>query len=404
LHAILWIKNALSPQEIRSRLMNNDGDFQQKLIQYLEGCQKGEFLTGPMEYVKSKIPIDIVNRSEGIHAILQKHSPHLNDESYQDPTLILPVKPPASCESNEHLNYEAHSLLSSWWSKFNETVDDILLRSNVHRCSFSDPEKQKFKAKGCLNKDGICKARFPRPLVPETTVNFDDGYINLKKLESMLNTISPCITYLFRCNTDVTSLLSGTSIKAVISYVTDYIAKPTLKSYQIFATAYNVFEKNANLDSDDNSRTDDARKLILKIVNALSSKMEIGSPMASMYLLKNPDHYTSHEFIPFFWKSFVHDVSKSETSDEDISYEHGLDVNMEDVLQEKPGNFLSKDDDCDVDVKMEIVDDDIDVKLEIAGDDLDLKLHFNPSVLDANDMAMDIEYLSNILKGGGGML
>ena len=69
----------------------------------------------------------------------------------------------------------------------------------------------------------------------------------------MLNMISPCITYLFRCNTDVTSLLSGTSIKAVISYVTDYVAKPTLKTYQIFAEAYNVFEKNANLESDNTS-------------------------------------------------------------------------------------------------------------------------------------------------------
>jgi len=49
------------------------------------------------------------------------------------------------------------------------------------------------------------------------------------------------------------SLLSGTSIKAVISHVTDYIVKPTLKTHQIFATAYNVFERNANLDADDNS-------------------------------------------------------------------------------------------------------------------------------------------------------
>ena len=139
------------------------------------------------------------------------------------------------CNVSPHLN--------SWWCDFYNTVDDILLRSNVHKCSFSDPENSKFKAKGCLNKEGICKARFPRPVVPETVVNFEDGYITMKKSESMLNTISPCVSYLFRCNTDVTSLLSGTSIKAVISYVTDYIAKPTLKTHQIFATVYNVFEK-----------------------------------------------------------------------------------------------------------------------------------------------------------------
>ena len=70
-------------------------------------------------------------------------------------------------------------------------------------------------------------------------------------MESMLNTITSCITYLFRCNTDVSSLLSGTAIKAVISYISDYIAKPSSKMYQIFATAYNILNKNANLDADD---------------------------------------------------------------------------------------------------------------------------------------------------------
>ncbi|KAJ3820163.1 hypothetical protein F5880DRAFT_1488490, partial [Lentinula raphanica] len=27
--------------------------------------------------------------------------------------------------------------------------------------------------------------------------------------------------------------------------------------------------------------------------------------MISLYLLQNPDHYTSHDFIPFYWKTFV---------------------------------------------------------------------------------------------------
>ena len=412
LHVVLWIKNVLSPQEIRDKLMNNDGEFQKNLIQYLEGCQKGEFLTGSMEYVKSKIPIDIENRSKGIHTIFNKTSPQTVDNSYQDPTLTLPEEPPNLCELNEHTSFDARQLLSHWWSKFYNTVDDILLRSNVHRCNSSDQEKNKFKAKGCLNRDGICKARFPRPIVPETTVNFEDGYINLKKLESMLNTISPCITYIFRCNTDVTSLLSGTSIKAVISYVSDYIAKPTLKTYQIFATAYNVFDKNANLEPDDNSRTDDARKLILKIVNALSSKMEIGSPMASMYLLQNPDHYTSHKFIPFWWRSFVNDVTNSETSNGSTSQNHDIDIKMEDAFQEEEKNFLpltkdKKTDDCGIDVLMEDVSK---KKIEISrcsinNDDLGREIYFDVSKLDSeasflNNKAMDIDGPNNLSNAG----
>ena len=329
LHTILWIKNALSPQEIRNKLMSNDSEFQQNLIRYLEGCQKGEFITGTMDYVKSKLPIDIENQTKGIHTIRSNSLRGVTGHLYQDPTQTLPQVPPKSCGSIEHINCNACQSLHNWWLTFSDTVDDILLRSNVHKCSSSDLDSKKFKAKGCLNQNGICKARFPRAIVSETTINSEDGYVNLKKLEPMLNTISPCITYLFRCNTDVTSLLSGTSIKAVISYVTDYIAKPTLKTYQIFATAYNVFNRNANLDADDNSQTDDARKLILKIVNALSSKMEIGSPMASMYLLQNPDHYTSHKFIPFWWKSFVNDTASSKSFYMNNAEQDSVDVKFE---------------------------------------------------------------------------
>jgi hypothetical protein len=36
--------------------------------------------------------------------------------------------------------------------------------------------------------------------------------------------------------------------------------------------------------------------------------MEIGGPMASLYLLGNPDHYTGHKFIPFYWNGYVKEV------------------------------------------------------------------------------------------------
>ncbi|KAJ7270165.1 hypothetical protein B0H12DRAFT_959400, partial [Mycena haematopus] len=39
-----------------------------------------------------------------------------------------------------------------------------------------------------------------------------------------------------------------------------------------------------------------------KMVNSMSAKMEIGSPMASLYLLGNPDHYASHKYVPFAWR------------------------------------------------------------------------------------------------------
>src|ERR1700683_1495767 len=99
-------------------------------------------------------------------------------------------------------------------------------------------KKKKYKSKntvamyqpltGCLsNKWGKCKAHFPRKTVKHTEVNMDNGALNIKKGEPMLNTVTAEVTYLIHNYTDVTSLLSSTAIKAVVAYVSDYISKPS---------------------------------------------------------------------------------------------------------------------------------------------------------------------------------
>ena len=76
----------------------------------------------------------------------------------------------------------------------------------------------------------------------------------------------------------------------------------------MFDTIRQIFERNETLLAGKENIQASARSLVTKIVNALTAKLEIGSPMASMYLLGNPDHYTSHTFINFYWKSFVREA------------------------------------------------------------------------------------------------
>jgi hypothetical protein len=329
LHMLIWITNALSPQEIRDRIMNGDSIFQQELVAYLESAHKGEFITGTMQDIKEKVP-SVPEQETGVHAIRRDSSSHImSDHFYEDPTLTLPTAAPKPCELHDIEQHTCNLCMANdrWWEDFNSTVDDIILRSNVHTCRISRdvpvqniPRSVASKSKGtvpksikgCLDRNGICRSRFPRPTYDHTVVDSSDGHIFMKKLESMVNTFTPTLSYLTRSNTDVTSLLSGTSIKAIVSYISDYISKPALKTYQIFSSMYDVFERNdnENLEGVKPERNFAARRLLLKIVNSLSSKMEIGSPMASMYLLGNPDHYTSHKFVPFWWKSYVNDVKR----------------------------------------------------------------------------------------------
>ncbi|KAJ7112380.1 hypothetical protein C8R44DRAFT_632138, partial [Mycena epipterygia] len=235
MHMLIWIKSALSPKEIRDRMMLPDTEFQKDMIAYLEACHVGEFLTGTMAEIKAKVPTAA-------------------PRNFQDPTQTLPVPPPPLCTECAAVMCENCKDLRNWWVAHDDTVDDLILRSNVHSCrkpvagtDLSKPIKpgarMRTEVRGCLRKDGSCSARFPRDVFIKTEVDPIDGAINVKKLEPMLNCVTPDVTYCLRCNTDVTSLLSGTSIKAVVAYISDYVTKATLKLYHIFDTISAVLDR-----------------------------------------------------------------------------------------------------------------------------------------------------------------
>ena len=270
------------------------------MIEYLESAHAGDFLLKDKTQVK-----------EDVHTAVQ-------DVGYRDPTETLPEPPPlaSNCHETPMNDCEQCKLIKSWWSKFTSTVNDLLLKSNVHKCSSNknkDGSQNKARPyKGCLdNIWGKCKARFPRPTFSQTEVNLETGNIDMKKKESWLNTFTYVVTYLFRCNTDITSLRSGTAIKGVLLYVSNYVTKPALKTHVIFETVRSMFLRNSDVIASSESRKHKARKLMTKIVNSLSAKLEIGSPMASLYLLGNPDHYTNFNFVPVYWQSFVSEARRS---------------------------------------------------------------------------------------------
>ena len=295
---LLWIKGSLTPQQMRDKILQSDSAWNKKLTEWLENCHSGDFLTGTHAEV-----------TESIEKIREK-------SDYSDPTQTLPVPPPEKCNKNhneiDHKDCKKCKEEVVWKNNYNSTVDDLLLRSNVHNCFRGinkDGSTKKDKASGsCMNNRwGKCKARFPRPTFLKTLID-ETGFINMKKIEAWLNTFTPLVTYIFRCNTDVTSLSSGTAIKAVVLYVLDYITKTSLKTHTIFDAIKSVFHRNSEMIGGSLPTKEKARRFIAKIANLLSAKAEMGAPMICMYLLGNPDHYTSHTFVPFYWQTYVAEV------------------------------------------------------------------------------------------------
>ncbi|KAJ6549429.1 hypothetical protein DFH09DRAFT_926166, partial [Mycena vulgaris] len=340
---LLYIKGALPPQEIRNRLMNPGSEFEKSLIEYLETVHVGEFHNG-----------DLISGTADSE--LQQN----DGSTYQNPTLTMPVPPPKHCKDTTCSGCQRCSRLALWWTKFWETTDDLMLKSNVHtqhqaheptakerRAKVTKGAKVKYTgSKGCRNKEGICMARFPRETFAKSVVDYADGSLSVKKLESKINNVTPMLTYCVRCNTDVASLLSGTATKAIIAYISDYVSKASLKSYQVFSSMYDILHENADPLSAEFKRKDKCRRLLMKIVNALSTKMEIGSPMASMYLLQNPDHYTSHKFTVFWWRNYVSEVRRA-------WHKANLQAGGLDNFEESSSDHESSDDEIDSDFEQD---------------------------------------------------
>jgi hypothetical protein len=239
---LLWILENLNPEDVREKILGENSLWRQKLIDWLEHCHKGEFMTGT-------------------HTEVLEHIGKLRDvEDYVDPTMTLPVPPPEPCKTHGEENLVADNCQTctaslEWSQKYYDTVDDLLLRSNVHSCNRGtkkDGTRKKNKTyAGCMdNKWGKCKARFPRATYMKSVID-ETGAIIIRKLEPWINSFTPLVTYMLHCNTDVTSLSSGTAIKSVTMYVSDYITKTTLKTHVIFDTIRSVFQKNNAMMSSD---------------------------------------------------------------------------------------------------------------------------------------------------------
>jgi hypothetical protein len=276
-------------------LLSDAPGFRRDLISWLEGCHQGEFSTGSMATVK-----DIITKRSS----LASHPEHKhrdddalltsNELATGDPTASLPNPPPTFPSSTES---------AIWFKQLQVISDEVVYRSNRH----SENHRHGCRASPAHE----CRARFPRELHQSTTVDDTTGALVLKKHERWINTFNVTLSYLLRCNTDVTCLLSGTMVRAVIAYVTDYVTKSSLKTHTMFDIIRMAVDDKQRYVSEDNDTLLSARKLVTRVVNALTAKTEIGGPMVCCHLLGNPEHYTDRTFKPFFWFSYAKLVAET---------------------------------------------------------------------------------------------
>ncbi|KLO04062.1 hypothetical protein SCHPADRAFT_841071, partial [Schizopora paradoxa] len=80
---------------------------------------------------------------------------------------------------------------------------------------------------------GKCRFLFPHDIVEASYYDEESNSILLSVRDPTVNYYNPYILVFCRHNHDLKCILSGKSAKSAMMYITDYITKSELKTYQI---------------------------------------------------------------------------------------------------------------------------------------------------------------------------
>jgi hypothetical protein len=166
----------------------------------------------------------------------------------------------------------------------------IVMSCNIHKCGTY-----------CLNNN-ICRYGYPKSLIAKTTVDTITGEISIKRADFNTNNFIPVVSAGVKCNNDakILGFLTSNSPLNVVYYLTNYLSKYGLTSYDSMSYALIAFNNYERYKNADDSETQKAKRIISMMYNAAANRTEYsGAQVASMILNNGRDgtYYSSHKTV-----------------------------------------------------------------------------------------------------------
>ena len=147
-------------------------------------------------------------------------------------------------------------------NEFKTTMDDDLTtlgcRTLIHKKSHT---ATCFKYSQQKNTEKKCRFGFPREIVHESSIDTQTGEILLCRKDSWINNYNPWITMACRSNNDIQFIGSGAAALARIYYITNYITKSDLTTYNAYAMGAAAIESDSDSQ---NSLTNNNQLFVIK--------------------------------------------------------------------------------------------------------------------------------------------
>lgn len=126
--------------------------------------------------------------------------------------------------------------------------------------------------------------------------------------DGTVNYFNPYLLVFCRHNHDLKCILSGKSAKAAMFYISDYITKMGLKTYEMLTLLSRAV---ARMPSNDSGSTVDSAKLLLhKCLSQFNRQQQIHAQQAVRYVQGHDDSISSHKTIPMLSSLLISHVKE----------------------------------------------------------------------------------------------
>ena len=277
-HMLVWVEGGLNPDEIKKRVLANDDEFKQRLTAFLD------------DTISNYIPPDATD---------------FDVPPYHPCSVRCPPAPENHPNYGKYLARDKHLLVQHCqYHRHSATC----YKYDIHSCRF-DMHESNYKPISCFD--------------PQT------GELKLRCLNGLVNNFNETMLQCIRCNMDIKFIGSGTSAKAILYYITDYITKSQLKTHVAYAALELAVSRLSEYDPTEDDLTYRAKRLLQRCAYAMISHQELSAPQVASYLLDYNDYFTSHSSIPFYWRSAEAYVNKEKPLVNRISAESSHSTNDE---------------------------------------------------------------------------
>jgi hypothetical protein len=237
-HFMMWLLGALNPTDLHKKLKSCPG-FENKVITFFEGI------------IKHHLP--------DIEVVIEKDF---------EPRMECPLKAPPLPDSCDMFD------LDEWKLQF---------ETDLKKCG---EKLQRHECRAVCHKygnDTKCRFLFPHDIVKFSFFDPDTNSFFLLCLDPKVNYHNPFILVYCRHNHDLKWILSGKAAKAAMFYITDYITKMDLKTYQFLSLMSKaVLSASESTSKETGSLT--AKTLLQKCLSQFLRQQQMHAQQAVHYI------------------------------------------------------------------------------------------------------------------------